>query len=133
MTDSNVACTFQPQVIPEGEEGPTVETRGRGAQSPLSPGQKQRVEEKQELQNLNSRLAAYIDRVRTLQEENGRLMVQVRSKEETVTREVVAVKETYEKELTDVKALLDDATKEKAALQVEKRNLRASNEDLKEK
>jgi lamin B len=99
----------------------------------LSPGQKQRVEEKQELQNLNSRLAAYIDRVRTLQEENGRLMVQVRSKEETVTREVVAVKETYEKELTDVKALLDDATKEKAALQVEKRNLRASNEDLKEK
>ena len=37
-----------------------------------------RKEEKQSLQNLNNRLAGYIDRVRQLQQENQRLSHQVR-------------------------------------------------------
>lgn len=46
--------------------------------SPLSPTRHSRIVEKVELQNLNDRLAAYIDRVRYLEQENARLNVEVR-------------------------------------------------------
>lgn len=44
---------------------------------PPSPIMSSRVQEKQDLANLNDRLAAYIDRVRKLESENSRLTKQV--------------------------------------------------------
>ena len=47
------------------------------APSPLSPCKISRTEEKKQLGHLNDRLAAYIDRVRTLELDNDRLEKQV--------------------------------------------------------
>ncbi|GAB1600951.1 lamin-B1-like isoform X2 [Argonauta hians] len=84
-----------------------------------SPTRLSRLQEKEELQSLNDRLANYIDRVRQLETENSRLLVQVRSSEETVSREVTSIKNLYESELNDARKLLDETAKEKARLQIE--------------
>lgn len=60
----------------------------RGARTPLSPTRISRLQEKEELRQLNDRLAVYIDRVRSLELENDRLMVKISEKEEVTTREV---------------------------------------------
>ncbi|XP_041464526.1 lamin-B1-like [Lytechinus variegatus] len=85
----------------------------------LSPTKISRHEEKEELIGLNDRLATYIDRVRQLEFDNGRLQVQISSFEETQTRELDSVKELYEKELSDARKLLDETAGEKAKLQIE--------------
>lgn len=54
-----------------------------------------RKEEKMSLQNLNNRLAGYIDRVRQLQNENHKLYHQVRTFEEYKATEVNNVKDLY--------------------------------------
>lgn len=58
--------------------------------TPLSPTRISRLQEKQDLQHLNDRLAVYIERVRSLELENDRLLVKVSEKEEVTTREVSA-------------------------------------------
>lgn len=67
---------------------PSRESVRPAASTPLSPTRISRLQEKQDLQHLNDRLAVYIDRVRTLELENDRLMVKVSEKEEVTTREV---------------------------------------------
>lgn len=101
--------------------------------SSTSPGQKARVEEKRELQNLNRRLAVYIDNVRSLQEENKRLEKLLAARDTSAGREVDAVKKAYEEELAEAKALLEEATKEKASLQTKVRTLKAQKDDVSEK
>lgn len=91
---------------------------GRRGRSP-SPARLTRMQEKEQLQNLNDRLATYIDKVRFLETENSRLQVQVRSTEETVTREVTNIKTLYESELAEARKHLDDLAREKAQLQLE--------------
>lgn len=99
-------------------------TPARGAASPgraraPSPARISRTQEKEELSHLNDRLANYIDKVRFLESENSRLMVQVKQSEETVTREVTSIKSLYESELSDARRLLDETAKDKARLQLE--------------
>ena len=91
---------------------------GRRGRSP-SPARLTRMQEKEQLQGLNDRLAAYIDRVRFLEAENSRLSVQVRSTEETVTREVTSIKSLYESELAEARKLLGKLAKEKAKLHID--------------
>uniref|UniRef100_A0A3Q2PEG2 IF rod domain-containing protein n=1 Tax=Fundulus heteroclitus TaxID=8078 RepID=A0A3Q2PEG2_FUNHE len=67
---------------------PSREAGRPAASTPLSPTRISRLQEKQDLQHLNDRLAVYIDRVRSLELENDRLMVKVSEKEEVTTREV---------------------------------------------
>ncbi|KAG7252228.1 hypothetical protein CRUP_038311 [Coryphaenoides rupestris] len=67
---------------------PSRESGRAPASTPLSPTRITRLQEKQDLQHLNDRLAVYIDRVRSLELENDRLMVKVSEKEEVTTREV---------------------------------------------
>lgn len=57
-----------------------------------SPTCHSRISEKLELQGLNDRLAGYIDRVRFLEAENSRLTLEVKTVEETVTRESSNIK-----------------------------------------
>lgn len=98
---------------------PHVSTSSRERpRSPLSPTRLSRIQEKVELQHLNDRLAAYIDRVRQLESENSRLNLQIRTTQETTTREITNVKSVYEKELSDVRKVLDETAKEKAKLQL---------------
>jgi lamin B len=98
--------------------------------SPLSPSRLSRLQEKNELQGLNDRLANYIEKVRHLELENNRLNVQIQSSHETVTREVVSIKNLYEKELSDARRLLDETAKDKARLQIEANKLQVDCDDL---
>lgn len=105
---------------------------GRRTRSP-SPARITRIQEKEQLQNLNDRLATYIDRVRFLETENSRLQVQVKSTEETVTREVTNIKSLYESELREARKLLDDTAKEKAKLQLEATKYKTESDDWQSK
>ncbi|XP_003448885.1 lamin-B2 [Oreochromis niloticus] len=98
---------------------PSREAGRSAASTPLSPTRISRLQEKQELQHLNDRLAVYIDRVRALELENDRLMVKVSEKEEVTTREVTGLKSLYEAELADARRVLDETAKERARLQID--------------
>lgn len=65
-------------------------SRAGGPTTPLSPTRLSRLQEKEELRELNDRLAHYIDRVRALELENDRLLLKISEKEEVTTREVGA-------------------------------------------
>ncbi|XP_058644332.1 lamin-B1 [Onychostoma macrolepis] len=102
----------------------------RGSSSPLSPARISRLQEKQELQHLNDRLAAYIDAVRRLESENSALQLQVSEREETRSREVTGLKALYETELADTRTALDDTARERARLQLELGKLKSEHEQL---
>uniref|UniRef100_A0A6Q2X4R4 Lamin B2 n=1 Tax=Esox lucius TaxID=8010 RepID=A0A6Q2X4R4_ESOLU len=105
-------------------------SRAASAGTPLSPTRISRLQEKQDLQHLNDRLAVYIDRVRSLELENDRLMVKVSEKEEVTTREVTGIKTLYEAELADARRVLDETARERARLQID---LGKANSELEEK
>lgn len=98
-----------------------------------SPNVHTRVEEKEELCHLNDRLAAYIDRVRSLESQNAKLSVEVNQAMDTRNREVTTVKSMYETELNESRRLLDDTSKEKALLKLENAKLNGILEDLRPK
>uniref|UniRef100_A0A9J8AQA1 Lamin B2 n=1 Tax=Cyprinus carpio carpio TaxID=630221 RepID=A0A9J8AQA1_CYPCA len=104
-------------------------SRATAAQTPLSPARISRLQEKEELSALNDRLAVYIDRVRSLELENDRLLVKVSEKEEVTTREVSGIKSLYEAELADARRALDGTARERAKLQID---LGKANSDLDE-
>ncbi|KAG8593936.1 hypothetical protein GDO81_000993 [Engystomops pustulosus] len=104
---------------PSRSAPPGVQSPARGASTPLSPTRITRLQEKEELRHLNDRLAVYIDRVRSLELENDRLMLKVSEKEEITTREVSGVKLLYESELADARKVLDETAKDRARLQID--------------
>lgn len=103
--------------------GPTAtngsETASTGRQSPVSPTRLSRQQEKQQLSHLNDRLAQYIERVRSLESENQRLTVQIRSSEDIIVRERNNVRSAFETELAEARSLLDETARERARLQIE--------------
>ncbi|XP_015432137.1 PREDICTED: lamin Dm0-like isoform X2 [Dufourea novaeangliae] len=106
---------------------------GQRPGSPLSPTRYSRLQEKNDLQNLNDRLACYIDKVRHLETENSRLSREVETTKETITREVSNIKLMYDHELSDARKLLDDTAKERAKLEIDTKRLWDHNEELKTK
>ncbi|XP_015728489.1 lamin-L(III)-like isoform X2 [Coturnix japonica] len=100
---------------------PVSGSRGRGsvAASPLSPTRLSRLQEKEELQHLNDRLAAYIERVRTLEADKLLLQQRLVDLEDGSGRELSCLRLRYETELADARRALDDIAIERAALQVE--------------
>uniref|UniRef100_A0A4W4G8Y1 Lamin B1 n=1 Tax=Electrophorus electricus TaxID=8005 RepID=A0A4W4G8Y1_ELEEL len=96
-----------------------MSTRATGGSTPLSPRRITRLQEKEELSNLNDRLAVYIDKVRSLESENSVLYLQISEKEEVRSRELSGLKTLYESELADARRSLDDTAKDRARLQIE--------------
>lgn len=89
------------------------------------------MQEKHDLQNLNDRLANYIDRVRFLEGENSRLTREIHTSKETLNREVNNFRSMYDHELSDARKLLDETHKEKAKLEIDTKRLWDENEELK--
>lgn len=118
--------------VPVSSGGISVGSNVRSS-SPLSPTRHSRIVEKNELQNLNDRLAAYIDRVRNLENENARLTTEITCYRDTTTREVTNIKGMYEHELSDARKLLDETSKEKAKLEIDIKRFFEENEDLKKR
>uniref|UniRef100_A0A1A9X0Q9 LTD domain-containing protein n=1 Tax=Glossina brevipalpis TaxID=37001 RepID=A0A1A9X0Q9_9MUSC len=131
-TKSKRSGTATPQPQPGGTSTPLM-TGGNRSASPLSPTRHSRLQEKAELQNLNDRLAVYIDRMRNLETENARLSIEVQATRDTVTREATNIKTMYESELGDARRLLDDTAREKAKLEIDVKRLWEENEELKAK
>ncbi|XP_034565047.1 lamin-B1 [Notolabrus celidotus] len=101
-----------------------------GSGSPLSPTRITRLQEKQQLRNLNDRLAVYIDKVRSLESENEILHVKISEKEDVRSRELSGLRALYETELADARRSLDESSKERAWLQIELGNIRTEHEQL---
>lgn len=125
---SKKASSVAPQ-----NSGPAVSPVTVRPTSPLSPTRHSRLAEKADLQNLNDRLACYIDRVRYLETENARLTLEVRTSQETVTRETSNIKQMYEHELSDARKLLDETAREKAKLEIDVKRLLEQNDDLRQR
>merc|ERR1719354_1350249 len=72
--------------------------------------------------HLNNRMAAYVEKVRSLEAENSTLKVQVEQYEEVSTSKTTKLKSIYEAELSEARRLLDETSKEKAQLALDKAN-----------
>ncbi|XP_059690005.1 lamin-B1 [Gavia stellata] len=114
-----------PPVTPLGPR-----SRGSTAATAPSPTRLSRLQEKEELRQLNDRLAVYIDKVRSLETENSALQLQFTEREEVRGREVTGLKAVYEAELADARRALDDTARERAKLQIELGKIRAEHEQL---
>lgn len=112
---------------------PTGQRSTCGSGTPLSPSRITRLQEKQQLRELNDRLAAYIDKVRSLESENDVLHLQISEREEVRSREVSGLKALYETELADARRCLDESSKERAWLQIELGKLKSEHEQLLQK
>uniref|UniRef100_A0A4W4G684 Lamin B1 n=1 Tax=Electrophorus electricus TaxID=8005 RepID=A0A4W4G684_ELEEL len=110
--------------------GQRMSTRATGGSTPLSPRRITRLQEKEELSNLNDRLAVYIDKVRSLESENSVLYLQISEKEEVRSRELSGLKTLYESELADARRSLDDTAKDRARLQIELGKLKTEHDQL---
>lgn len=104
--------------------------RGAAASAALSPTRISRLQEKEELRQLNDRLAVYIDKVRSLETENSALQRRVSEREQVCGREISGLKELFETELADARKTLDDTARERAKLQIELGKLRAEHEQV---
>uniref|UniRef100_A0A8C1GBI8 Lamin A n=1 Tax=Cyprinus carpio TaxID=7962 RepID=A0A8C1GBI8_CYPCA len=113
-----------------GTERRKRNTRG-GTTTILSPNRITRLQEKEDLCNLNDRLAVYIDKVRSLEVENAGLRMRITESETEISRELSGMKAAYEAELADARKTLDSVAKERARLQLELSKVREDYKELK--
>uniref|UniRef100_A0A672RSU4 Lamin-A-like n=1 Tax=Sinocyclocheilus grahami TaxID=75366 RepID=A0A672RSU4_SINGR len=97
----------------------------------FSPNRITRLQEKEDLCNLNDRLAVYIDKVRSLEVENAGLRMRITESETEISRELSGMKAAYEAELADARKTLDSVAKERARLQLELSKVREDYKELK--
>jgi hypothetical protein len=89
--------------------------------------------EKKSLQNLNNRLAGYIDRVRQLQQDNQRLNNLVEKYEKHESQETIKIKRVYDNQIEDLKTALDTMDRQFNELKINENGLHQENSDMKNK
>ena len=77
-----------------------------------------RLQEKEELQQINHRFVAYIEKVHSQGNERDQLETELRTQESEVQTKIDSLRNAYKTELSDVRVLLDDTAKEKARYQL---------------
>ena len=113
-------------------ETPIQKRSGRESSGRVrSPARITRLQEKEDLCNLNDRLAVYIDKVRSLESENAGLRLRITESESEVTRELGGMKAAYETELADARQTLDQVARERARIELELGKIREEHTELK--
>jgi len=111
----------------------TPPSRPERPPSPLSPTRQSREVERRSMQNLNDRLAVYIDAVRSREAEIQSLKQERSIVEDTHSTEIIQTKTMYNKEIGQLRKALDKTTSDNSRLQMEKDKLdHDSKEDKKE-
>ncbi|XP_063170314.1 lamin-L(III)-like [Candoia aspera] len=95
-----------------------------------SPSLRSPLREKEELRQLNDRLAAYIQRVRALEAAKAALHLRLGRCEEDGSRNLGVLRRIYEKELAEARRALDHQALQRAALQVAADSLRDEHRQL---
>ena len=124
----SAAQYLQTAVMNRNGGGSSENPRGQ-SRSPVSPSRVSRLQEKEEMQNLNDRLAIYIETVRRLESDNNQLRSLVNTYSETSNKEVVEIKSLYENELEEAKRLIDELAKDKARFEIETNKHKADAEE----
>lgn len=103
---------------------PSRSASGRNAAGGLSasstsPICQYRNQEKDDLRQLNDRLANYIQRVQELENERSSMLIRLEENDETKSRKMGNVRRLYEQELADIRKSLDVMARERARLQID--------------
>ena len=109
----------------------TPSQKRSGRERMRSPARITRMQEKDDLCNLNDRLAVYIDKVRSLESENAGLRMRVTESDVEVTHQLSGMKAAYETELADARKTLDQVAGERARMQLELGKVREEYTELK--
>lgn len=107
--------------------GSSYDARGRsgygGGAAPVELGTEihgRRVNEKEEMQELNSKFAAYIDKVQTLERRNGALRSELAALQSRYSGGSAGVAQEYELKFQEVRDLIEALTDEKGAADIER-------------
>ncbi|KAI8481267.1 hypothetical protein Bbelb_410210 [Branchiostoma belcheri] len=95
---------------------------GSRPSAPIAENHALRVQEKEEMQTLNQRLAGYIDKVRFLETRNEELEIEVRSLQ-AGHQNFHQMKEMFEQEIRELRRAIDTLSNEKAIVEVDRGNL----------
>jgi intermediate filament protein if len=92
-----------------------------------------RDREKKDMQDLNERLASYIEKVRFLEAQNRKLASELENLKAKWGKETTAIKAMYQAELDEARRLLDDAEKEKARYQLQAESLEEQMNEMRQR
>ncbi|XP_044294710.1 lamin-L(III)-like [Varanus komodoensis] len=95
-----------------------------------SPSRRSRLQEKEELRQLNDRLASYIQRVRVLEASKAALHRRLAQYEDSDGRDARILRRSYEGQLAELRGELEQQALQRAALQVALEALREEHQQL---
>ena len=89
-----------------------------------------REREKKDMQDLNERFANYIEKVRFLEAQNKKLGNELDELRSKWGKETTHIKQMYEAELAEARKLIDDMSRDKAALEIKMSSMQEQFNDL---